>query len=105
MIEVGIRELKGRLSYYVRLMQAGETIAIKARDHVVGFLDRLKPAERGEKPRRRSRRNIGRLIETWKKKGLVLSGGPYRHIPFKPVRLKGGLTASQMIRQMRDEDE
>lgn len=107
MVEVGIRELKSRLSYYVQLMRAGETIAIKVRDQVVGFLSKVlsSPVEpRDEKTKRRSRRDVARLLEKWKREGFLISGGLYRHHPFKPVRLKGDLTASELIRKMRDED-
>lgn len=104
MIEVGIRELKSRLSYYVQLMQAGETVAIKVRDRVVGFLSHVLPQRATTKRERLSRRKVAALIERWKREGFLLSGGLYHHRPFKPVRLKGDLTASELIRKMRDED-
>ena len=104
MREVGIRELKSRLSYYVQLMQAGETVAIKVRNHVVGFLSRFGSPPAEKQPIKKPRKDIRKLVEKWKQEGFVVSGGPYRYIPFHPVKLKGDLTASEMIRQMRDED-
>ena len=102
MVEVGIRELKSRLSYYVQLMQAGEIVAIKVREKVVGFLSKW-----GQNPtsrKHREKRDVDRLIEKWKKEGFIISGGRYRYIPFKPVKMTPGPTAAEMIRQMRDED-
>ena len=103
MIEVGIRELKSRLSYYVQLMQAGETVAIKVRNHVVGFLSKILP-EGTDKKRDISRKRAAQLIEKMKREGLLISGGLYRDIPFKRIKLKGDMTASELIRKMRDED-
>ncbi len=104
MVEVGIRELKSRLSYYVQLMQAGETVAVKVRNRVVGFFSRLKPVTTKARSKAKARQDIDRLIEKWKKEGFIVSGGRYRHIPFKAVKMTPGPTASEMIRQMRDED-
>ncbi|GEM_PF-5756343 len=105
MIEVGIRELKSRLSYYVQLMEAGETIAIMVRKKIVGFFSPFPPTPSKEKSAREpSRRDMQKLIAQWKKDGFVISGGkPYKYRPVKRVRMKGGHTAQDMIRQMRDE--
>jgi hypothetical protein len=46
-----------------------------------------------------------KVMERWKQEGFLLSGGrPYRHRSFKPVRLKGNKTATELIREMRDEE-
>lgn len=103
MIEVGIRELKGKLSYYVHLMQAGETVAIKVRNHVVGFLSKLRPDAHKKAPSRQSRKGLEKMLAKWKKEGLIWGGKPYRYRPFKAVKMTPGPTASEMIRQMRDE--
>lgn len=105
MIEVGIRELKSRLSYYVQLAQAGETVAIKVRHRVVGFLSKFLPSqvEEGEK-RRRSRRQVEALIKKWKREGFLISGGLYHHRPFKPVKLKGDKSLSDIVKEIREED-
>lgn len=102
MVEVGIRELKSRLSYYVQLMQAGETVAVKVRDRVVGFLSKICPPASGGK-KGKNGPDLDRSIERWKEEGFLWSGGRYRHRRFKPVRMTPGPTAAEMIRQMRDE--
>jgi antitoxin (DNA-binding transcriptional repressor) of toxin-antitoxin stability system len=86
MKSVGVKQLKSRLSEYLRLVQSGETVFVTDRDEVVaelrpvrrqpvtadsldGLLDSL--AERGEVTRasRQKRR------WTWKAKGLGLAAG------------------------------
>jgi antitoxin (DNA-binding transcriptional repressor) of toxin-antitoxin stability system len=86
MKSVGVKQLKSRLSEYLRLVQSGETVLVTDRDEVVaelrpvrrqpvtadsldGLLDSM--AERGEvtrasRPKRRW---------TWKAKGLGLAAG------------------------------
>ena len=91
MREVGIRELKARLSYYVQLMQAGETIAIKVRNKIVGFFSNLKPSKK-PKPKEMSTRELKKKIEQWKKEGILISGGFYHHVPFKRVKMTPGPT-------------
>lgn len=101
MIEVGIRELKARLSYYLQLVQVGETVAIKMRQKVIGFLSQLEPST---SKRFSKKKNNRRQFEKLKAKGLILSGRPYRPSSFKPVVLKGeGPSISQIVRDMRDE--
>lgn len=104
MYEVGIRELKSRLSHYVQLVGAGETIAVKVRGRLVGFLSDQQPVPERDLPGRRSRRNLKKMIEQWKQEGFLLRGGIYHHRPFKPVFLTPGLTTTEIIREMRDEN-
>lgn len=103
MIEVGIRELKARLSYYVQLMQAGETIAVKVRNQVVGFLSNMRPSPERKAKKMRTR-DLKKKIEELKRKGFLISGGIYHHKYFEPVKMTPGPTGSEMIRQMRDEE-
>ncbi len=58
---VGIRELKAKLSAYVRRAQAGETVAITDRGAVVAEL----------RPRTLSLEEINRRIDEMARKGLV----------------------------------
>lgn len=101
MVEVGIRELKSRLSYFVQLMQAGETIAIKVRDHVVGFLTEQAPSKNPEEPS--TNKKLKARIRELEKEGFLRPAKKGRLRPFKPVKLKDGLSSTEIIRQMRDE--
>lgn len=102
MVEIGIRELKARLSYYVQLMQGGETIAIKVRDRVVGFLSQMRP-DLG-KSLKTSRTSDELFIKRLKAEGRIWGGALYQHRPFKLIPLSPGPTTTELIRQMRDED-
>ncbi len=87
MKSVGIKQLKARLSEYVRLVRAGETVLVTDRDEVVAELRparRQKPvpdsleeifqalAEQGQVTRARVPKEKG---WTWKVKGLGLPAG------------------------------
>jgi len=86
MKSVGVKQLKSRLSEYLRLVRNGETVLVTDRDEVVaelrptrrqsnpadsleGLLDSL--AERGEV----TRASLPKRRWTWKVKGLGLAAG------------------------------
>jgi antitoxin (DNA-binding transcriptional repressor) of toxin-antitoxin stability system len=86
MKSVGVKQLKSRLSEYLRLVRSGETVFVTDRDEVVaelrptrrqpsiadsldGLLDSL--AERGEV----TRASLPKRRWTWKVKGLGLAAG------------------------------
>src|ERR1700687_1247152 len=86
MKSVGVKQLKSRLSEYLRLVRSGETVLVTDRDEVVaelrptrrqpgtpeslnGLLDSL--AERGDLPRA----NLPKRGRTWKAKGIGLAEG------------------------------
>jgi antitoxin (DNA-binding transcriptional repressor) of toxin-antitoxin stability system len=86
MKSVGVKQLKSRLSEYLRLVRNGETVLVTDRDEVVaelrptrrqpnpadsleGLLDSL--AERGEV----TRASLPKRRWTWKVKGLGLPAG------------------------------
>jgi antitoxin (DNA-binding transcriptional repressor) of toxin-antitoxin stability system len=86
---VGIKQLKSRLSEYLRLVRAGETVFVTDRDEVVAelrptrrrlesvdTLDELfdSLAERGEITRASPRKRRGK----WTAKGLGLAAGSAR---------------------------
>jgi len=79
MITTGIRELKIRLSSYIRKVQSGETIRVTTHGRTVAVLS--PPAEAS--PERRQMEELAR-------KGLVILGSgrkPVGLVP--PVRVKG----------------
>ncbi len=103
MVEVGVRELKSRLSHYLRLMDAGEVVAIRMRGRVIGFLTNMKAEKK--KPKEMSLDQLKKKVEQLKAEGFLISGGVgVKMTPFKPIKLKGKVSASEMIRKMRDED-
>lgn len=88
---VGVKQLKARLSEYVRLVKAGETILVTDRDEVVAELrparrqrvtgdtmeDVLQSlAEAGEI----TRASLPKGVWTWKARGLGLSAGTARAV-------------------------
>lgn len=102
MITVGVRELKSQLSYYLKLMQEGEEIAIRMRDQVIGYLSNVQHEIKKKSARRRSARDMKKIIEEWKKEGFVISGGG-KYQPCKGVKMTPGPTSTEIIRKMRDE--
>lgn len=106
MIEVGIRELKARLSYYVQLVQTGTLVAIKIRERIVGFLSNMKPETIEEKQFKSLRpKKIKKKIEQWKKQGILLSGGLCHPSSIQPIELKGNKTTTELLHQIRNEEE
>lgn len=89
--EVGVRELKAKLSEHLGRVKAGATVTVTEHGKPVA---RLVPIERIEPPER-----LKPLIEA----GLVTwSGLP--PLPITPIRLKGdGPTGSQMISEGRED--
>ncbi len=88
---VGVKQLKARLSEYIRLVRTGETILVMDRDEVVAelrparrqrrvgdefeeILDRL--ADAGEI----TRAGLPKLDWTWRAKGLGLPSGTARRL-------------------------
>lgn len=104
MVEVGSRELKARLGYYLRLVEAGETIAIKIHNRIVGFLSRFQPKEPELHQTKKRLKDMDRRIAQLKKEGFILSGGRFKYIPSKPVKMTPGPSIVEIIRQMRDEE-
>lgn len=108
MVEVGSRELKARLGYYLRLVEAGETIAIKIHNRIVGFLSQWRPTEEkktaDKKRAEKKLKEMDRKIDQMKKEGFIVSGGRFRYIPNKPVKMTPGPSSTEILRQMRDEE-
>lgn len=106
MITVGVRELKAQLSYYLKLMQEGEEIAIRMRDQVIGYLSNVQHEIKKKAAKRRSKLDLQRLVDEWKKEGFIISGGKVgvKWGPHKPAKMSSGISGSEIIRKMRDED-
>ena len=85
-MKVGTKKLKNQLSYYLRRVRHGETVFVTDRGRVVAEL-------RGVSPARDKDEQVLRELEA---EGL-LTRGSGRLKDFKPVRLKGGKSVSQMI--------
>ena len=82
---VGIKTLKAKLSQYVRLVKAGETILVTDRDEVVA---ELRPAHRQKIPPS----NLDEALEQMAERGEVtLRSISLKDVPWpvKPVRLEG----------------
>jgi antitoxin (DNA-binding transcriptional repressor) of toxin-antitoxin stability system len=107
MITVGVRELKAQLSYYLKLMQEGEEIAIRMRDQVIGYLSNVQHELKKKSAKKQTRRDLQKLMDEWKKSGFIISGGKVgvkwpRHTPAK---MTPGISTTEIIRKMRDEEE
>ncbi len=97
---VGVKQLKARLSEYVRLVKAGETILVTDRDEVVA---ELRPARRQRGPGENleeildgladageiTRARAPKLDWTWRAKGLGLPDGTAMRL-LDEVRGEGG---------------
>lgn len=105
MITVGVRDLKAQLSYYLKLMQEGEEIAICMRDKVIGYLSNVQHEIQKKSAKRKSKRDLQKLMDEWKKEGFIVSGGKVgvKMSPFKPIKMTPGPTSTEIIRKMRDE--
>ena len=90
---VGSRELKTRLGSYLKRVQAGETILVTDRGEPVA---ELRPLSVADDP-------VEAALQKMEAEGLLTrgTGGPLT--PFEPIRLRDGVSASDLIRQERDE--
>lgn len=80
MITAGIRELKIRLSSYIRRVQAGETIRVTARGRTVAIMS--PPAEPSSAARRQ--------MEALARSGLIILGNGRKPLGLNPpVRVTG----------------
>jgi antitoxin (DNA-binding transcriptional repressor) of toxin-antitoxin stability system len=106
MITVGVRELKAQLSYYLKLMQEGEEIAIRMRNTVIGYLSNVQHELKKKSARRKSKHDLQRLMDEWKKEGFIVNNPKVgaKWPDHKPAKMTPGITASEIIRKMRDED-
>ena len=81
-MNVSVRELKAHLSEYLRRAQAGETIVITSRNHIVGRLSA--PTEEDHAPAREETAALERLrAQPWLREPAAAGapGGGRRRIP------------------------
>lgn len=90
-MNVGTKELKNRLSHYLRLVRDGEIVRVTDRGNVVAEL-------RAVEPQQRSTREI---LQEMEDEGLVTIGRG-RLAPFKGFKLRGrGRLASDYVTEDR----
>jgi len=90
-MRVGTKELKNRLSYYLRRVRAGESVYVADRDQVIA---ELRPIGT---PRNTEEESLRKLAE----QGLMTLGrGKFRD--FKPARIRKGVPASRVVIEDRD---
>ncbi|HKB70635.1 MAG TPA: type II toxin-antitoxin system Phd/YefM family antitoxin [Thermoanaerobaculia bacterium] len=95
---VGIKNLKARLSEYVRLAKAGETILVTERDEVVA---ELRPARRQRPTPEGLAETLESLAEAGEITRAAVPKGGWRWKP-EAVALPAG-TAKRILDEIRDE--
>lgn len=93
MMKVGTKELKNRLSHYLRVVRAGEPVRVTDRGRIVA---ELKRAAHGKGKHQGDAEALQELAA----RGLVTLGHG-RPDDFQPVRLRKRVRASQIILEDR----
>jgi len=94
MEDVGVRELRQNLSVYLRRIQAGETLRVTEHGHPVALLTPLRSTGESVLDELEAQ---GRLIRPRNPRGRPLPE------PLPPT--PGAPTLSEVLQQMRDEDD
>jgi prevent-host-death family protein len=89
MVSVGVRELKGRLSHYLRRVKTGERLAITERGKTVAVLT---PSAESA---------MDRQVEAMLQEGMARWGGGKPAGVARPVRLRGASVADAVIEDRR----
>jgi prevent-host-death family protein len=89
---VGVRELRQNLSVYLRRVEAGETLEVTEHGHPVARLTPLPPQRTSV---------LDRLIA----EGKVFPGKGGNLADWEPIDIGPGPTLSEVLQQMRDEDD
>jgi prevent-host-death family protein len=89
---VGVRELRQNLSVYLRRIEAGETLEVTEHGRPVARLGPLPPARMGV---------LDRLIA----EGRAYPGKGGNLAEWEPIDIGPGPTLSEVLQQMRDEDD
>ncbi|HJX38167.1 MAG TPA: type II toxin-antitoxin system prevent-host-death family antitoxin [Anaerolineae bacterium] len=88
-MSVGIRELKARLSAYLRQVKAGATLVITERGQPIGRIVPLRPS-------------VHRRAEELARAGLVSWSGRRLRAREPVARIRGGKMLSQLLLEDRD---
>jgi len=94
MSTVGVRELKNRLTHYLRRTKQGEEIVVTERGKPIAVIKPLKPRE--------DEQAVIRRLEAEGILRPALKRGPMPKPTWKPIRVKGK-PMSQTISEERDE--
>jgi antitoxin (DNA-binding transcriptional repressor) of toxin-antitoxin stability system len=94
---VGIRELKNRLSHYVRLVEAGESILVTDRGSVVAELG---PPGRGAAP---TADPVETRVTELARRGRAVVGAPHEPALYGSRREVLGGAAAELLRAERGE--
>jgi prevent-host-death family protein len=89
---VGVRELRQNLSVYLRRVEAGETLDVTEHGHPVARLTPLPPQRLSV---------LDRLIA----EGKAFPGKGGNLAEWQPIDIGPGPTLSEVLQQMRDEDD
>jgi len=89
---VGVRELRQNLSVYLRRVEAGETLEVTEHGHPVARLTPLPPQRTSV---------LDRLIA----EGKAFPGKGGNLADWEPIDIGPGPTLSEVLQQMRDEDD
>jgi prevent-host-death family protein len=89
---VGVRELRQNLSVYLRRIEAGETLEVTEHGHPVARLTPLPPQRMSV---------LDRLIA----EGRAYPGKGGNLADWEPIDIGPGPTLSEVLQQMRDEDD
>jgi prevent-host-death family protein len=89
---VGVRELRQNLSVYLRRIEAGETLEVTEHGHPVARLTPLPPERMSV---------LDRMIA----EGRAYPGKGGNVADWEPIDIGPGPTLSEVLQQMRDEDD
>ena len=85
-MQVGTKELKNRLSHYLRLVRAGQAIEVTDRGTVVAELRTARPADGGDEACLAEMEGLG-----------LVTRGRGRERDVRPARIRGSKTLSAIV--------
>lgn len=89
---VGVRELKSGLSAYLRRVRQGQSLVITDRGEPVAEIRPIKP-----------RTDVDAILLRLEAEGRVTLPKLSRHPRFRPIKLRGGVLASTLIIEDRED--